>query len=156
MEPTRGGGDPAFLNRSSGKLKVFMDQHRPEHLVAELPMDPSRPLAAVRDEDAWTFMKDLVQRHRGELREIIGEKQNQFLSTFESSPLPTSPDVHHNILVGCFPICIVTHALLFELLVIDFMHIFIYTHTCRVAILAQVVLCDLLLQPSHQISASSL
>ena len=75
-------GVPAFTNRNLGKLKVFMDQHRPEHLVAELPMDPSRPLAAVRDEDAWTFMKDLVQRHRGELREIIGEKQNQFLSTF--------------------------------------------------------------------------
>ena len=67
MEPTRGGGDPAFLNRNSGKVKVFMGQHRPEHLVAELPMDPSRPLAAVRDEDAWTFMKDLVQNHRGEL-----------------------------------------------------------------------------------------
>ena len=73
----------------------------------------------------------------------------------ESSPLPTSPDVHHNILVGCFPICIVTHALLFELFVFDFMHICICTHTCRVAILAQVVLCDLLLQPSHQISSSS-
>ena len=82
MEPTRGGGDPAFLNRNSGKLKVFMDQHRPEHLVAELPMDPSRPLAAVRDEDAWTFMKDLVQNHCGELCEISGEWQSQ------STPFP--------------------------------------------------------------------
>ena len=35
-------GVPAFTNRNLGKLKVFMDQHRPEHLVAELPMDPSR------------------------------------------------------------------------------------------------------------------
>ena len=79
-----------------GKLIVFMDQHRPERLVAELPMDPSRPLAAVSDEDAWTFMKDLVQRHRGELREISGEWQWQSTPFHEvlcfsiiSSPLLT-------------------------------------------------------------------
>ena len=60
-------GVPAFTNRNLGKLKVFMDQHRPEHLVAELPMDPSWPLATVRDEDAWTFI----------LREISGEWQWQ-------------------------------------------------------------------------------
>ena len=91
MEPTRGGGDPAFLNRNSGKLKVFMDQHRPEHLVAELPMDPSRPLAAVRDEDAWTFMEDLVQNHHGELREISGEWQ------WQSTPFPEDrPEFFHH------------------------------------------------------------
>ena len=86
-------GVPAFTNRNLGNLKVFMGQHRPEHLVAELPMDPSRPLAAVSDEDAWTFMKDLVQRHRGELREISGEWQWQWQST----PFPEDrPEFFHH------------------------------------------------------------
>ena len=65
----------------------------PEHLITELPKDPSDNAwreegweyempATGGDEDAWQFIRDLVLRHRGEIRELRG-----FWEVFDD-PLP--------------------------------------------------------------------
>ena len=68
-------GVPANTERMLGKQLDIIKKQQPAFLVSVLPADPGRPLAAAphTHEDAWTFIKDLLTRHRGEAREIVGE-----------------------------------------------------------------------------------
>ena len=61
--------------RMLGKQLEMLKNHRPAFLLSRLPPDPSRPLAAPPSDPpaAWEFIKDLLTRHRGEVREISGE-----------------------------------------------------------------------------------
>ena len=88
LEPT---GLADFAKRNTSLLE---EGRLPEHLIAELPEDPSA--AAWREEgwdvpatggvwdmsdmpatggtqEAWSFIRDLCLRHRGEVRELRGE-----------------------------------------------------------------------------------
>ena len=66
-----------FAKRNTSLLE---EGHLPEHLIAELPEDPSA--AAWREEGwempasggapAWKFIRELCLRHRGEVRELRG------------------------------------------------------------------------------------
>ena len=74
------------------QLKMLKDK-QPAHLVHEMPTDPSghwdqtrRPLAA---EQKWVFVKDLLHRHRGEVREICGQWK------LVHEPLPEEERFHH-------------------------------------------------------------
>ena len=67
------GGLKANSDRMLGKQLAILQNRAPANLVSELPPDPSRPLAAQPSgEAAWQFVKDLLTRHRGEVREIFG------------------------------------------------------------------------------------
>ena len=49
-----------------------------------------RPLAALPAADNWKFVKDLVSRHRGEIREISGE----WVEVPEAFPEETASTTH--------------------------------------------------------------
>ena len=62
------------------QLQMVVRTEEPAHLVSEMPDDPSGywdqtrwPLAAWKTKDKWTYVKDLLHRHRGEVREIWGQ-----------------------------------------------------------------------------------
>ena len=74
----------------------MMQSEHPAHLVSEMPDDPSGywdqtrwPLAAWKTEEKWRYVKDLLSRHRGEVREIWGEWQ------LVHEPLPEDELFHH-------------------------------------------------------------
>ena len=74
----------------------MLKEEKPAHLVEEMPDDPSGtwdqsrwPLAAWTTADKWTYVKDLIHRHRGEVREIYGEWQ------LVHEPFPEGENFHH-------------------------------------------------------------
>ena len=74
----------------------MLNSHWPAHLVTEMPDDPSKhwdqtrwPLAAWKPKQKWMYVKDLLHRHRGEVREISGEWQVVY------EPLPEEELFHH-------------------------------------------------------------
>ena len=74
------GGVKRFTDRQLGIQKDMLAKQAPRLLVSDMPDDPSGcwdqhrcPLAAWPMADKWLYVKDLVQRHRGEVREISGE-----------------------------------------------------------------------------------
>ena len=80
-----------FTNMQLSLQQQMLQSWEPAHLVREMPDDPSGhwtgwPLAA---EEKWKYVKDLLHRHRGEVREIWGEWQ------LVHEPLPKGESFHH-------------------------------------------------------------
>ena len=89
-------GAKTFTDLQLGFQLQMLKSEEPAHLVREMPDDPSGtwdqtrwPLAAWTTEDKWLFVKDLLHRHRGEVREIWGEWQSVH------EPLPEGELFHH-------------------------------------------------------------
>ena len=88
------GPDP-MTERQLGYLITMMESWEPSNLVREVPeeecrsltaYDPSRSLTA---EERWGLIRDLCQKHRGEVREINGSWR------YRETPFPTEDKYFH-------------------------------------------------------------
>ena len=90
-------GVKRFTDAQLGFQLQMLQSEEPAHLVLhEMPDDPSGtwdqtrwPLAAWTTEHKWMYVKDLLHRHRGEVREIWGEWQ------LVDEPFPEGDNFHH-------------------------------------------------------------
>ena len=89
-------GVKRFTDAQLGFQVQMLEREEPAHLVEDMPDDPSGtfdqtswPLAAWTERDKWTYLKDLLHRHRGEVREIWGEWQ------LVDEPFPEGDNFHH-------------------------------------------------------------
>ena len=79
-------GVKRFTDAQLGFQVRMLNREEPAHLVEDMPDDPS---GTFDQRDKWTYLKDLLHRHRGEVREIWGEWQEV------DEPFPEGDNFHH-------------------------------------------------------------
>ena len=87
-----GEGVPRFTSMQIGFEKQMRNDRQPEHLVTDMPDDPSGHWAhpnKCTDKEKWVFVIDLIHRHRGEVREISGKWESV------QAPFPEESHFHH-------------------------------------------------------------